>query len=252
MNILSVLLFLYQPLLNALILIYQYLPGHNFGVSVIVLTVLIRLLLYPLVSESIRVQKITADLQPKMKAIQEKHKNDKEKQTLLTMQLFKDHKINPFGGILLLFLQLPILFALYQVFYKGITSDSLKMLYGFVPDPGAIDPNFLGINLASGSLAAAALAGILQYFQTKMITSPSAGAQAKGSQAEDISNMMQKYMLYFFPVMTVYIFYRLPAALSLYWIVSSLFSIAQQYHVINKIKPAAAGKAESNAASQPV
>jgi YidC/Oxa1 family membrane protein insertase len=250
MNIFEILL--YQPLLNILILIYSYFPGHNFGVSIVVLTVLIRLLLYPLVSESIRVQKVTADLQPKMKEIQEKHKNDKEKQTLLTMQLFKEHKINPFGGILLLVIQLPILIALYQVFYKGITSDVLKLLYGFVPNPGTIDQTFLGlVNLANGSLAMAVAAGILQYFQTKMITPPPAVKSRGGEdQMADFSNQMQKYMLYFFPVLTVYIFYKLPAALSLYWIASSLFSIAQQYLVINKIKPVAAGSVKSAALSR--
>lgn len=243
MNIFNVLL--YQPLLNALILIYNYIPGHDFGLAVIALTILIRLLLYPLTAESIRVQKITADIQPKIKEIQIKHKNDREKQAVLTMQLWKEHKINPFSGFLLILIQLPILIALYQVFYKGITNDSLNMLYSFVPNPGLIKLNFLGlVNLESANLFIAILAGVMQYFQTKTTTFNANIKNTKGKlsvdQMEQFSRTMNSYMLYVFPLITVFILWKLPAALGLYWVISSLFSIIQQYFILKRLGSVAA------------
>jgi YidC/Oxa1 family membrane protein insertase len=232
----------YQPLLNALIVIYNYLPSHNFGLAVIVLTVLIRFLLYPLASESIRIQKLTADLQPKIREIKVKYKNDKEKQTLLTMDLFKENKLDPLKGILLVLIQVPIMIGLYYVFFYGITPEILTKLYPSVSNPGTIDSNFFGLaDLAKGSLLMALIAGVLQYFQTKMVSDLTPRVQNKGGEVdmmEEMQSQMQKYMLYVFPAISVFIFWKLPSALSLYWITSGIFSITQQYLVLRKFAPA--------------
>ena len=223
---------LYQPLFNALVLLYEHLPGHDFGIAVIVLTVLIRLIFYPLMVQSIKSQKVLSELQPKIQEIQQKYKGDKEKQARETMGLYQKEKINPFGGCLPLLIQLPILIALYQVFWKGLRPEAMKNLYSFIPNPGTIDPTFFGlINLGEASLVLALLAGITQFFQTKMIT-PKTAKVKKGDQMSQFSGMMQKQMLYFFPIFTVFILWRLPAAIGLYWIVTSLFSILQQYFIL--------------------
>ncbi len=226
---------LYQPLFNILIVLYQYLPGRDFGVAVIALTVLIRLLLYPLVAESIRVQKITTQIQPKVKEIQEKYKNDKEKQALLTMELWKEYKVNPLSSFLFLLIQLPILWALYRVFWNGFKDGALAMLYGFVPSPGIINPMFFGlIDLSRSYPAFAVAAGILQYFQVKMMLPKPVEDKKEKSQTEQFASMMQTQSLYVFPVITVVIFWGLPAALGLYWVVTSIFSIIQQYYILKK------------------
>ena len=106
----------YQPLLDAIVLIYKYLPGHDFGVAVIILTVLIKFILYPLSAKGIKSQKALQDLQPKIKELQERFKDDKNRQAKEVMDLYKKEKINPFSGFLLLLVQLPILFALFKVF----------------------------------------------------------------------------------------------------------------------------------------
>src|SRR3989338_1999815 len=103
----------YQPLLSALLFIYQRLPGHDLGVAIILLTLLIKLLLYPLGAKAIKSQKALQELQPKMKEIQERFKNDKNTQAKETMELYKREKINPFSSFGLLIVQLPILFALF-------------------------------------------------------------------------------------------------------------------------------------------
>ncbi len=112
-------LILYQPLLNFLILLYIYLPGHDFGVSVIVLTVVVKLILSPTSIKALRSQKKMAEIQPRLSEIQEKYKEDKEKQSRATMELYKEAKVNPFSGCFPLLIQLPILIALYQVFLGG-------------------------------------------------------------------------------------------------------------------------------------
>jgi len=225
---------LYQPLFNALVLLYSYLPGHDFGIAVIILTVIIRIILYPLMIKSIRSQKILSDLQPKVQEIQRKYKDDKEKQSKELMALYQKEKINPFGGCLPLLIQLPILIALYRVFWKGLQPEAMGMLYNFVPNPGAIDPTFLGfINLAAPSLIFAILAGITQFFQSKMLMTQK--TNGKNDQMGQLSNMMQKQMLYFFPIFTVFILWRLPSAIGLYWIITALFSIGQQYLILKPL-----------------
>jgi len=228
---------LYQPLFNALVLLYEHLPGHDFGIAVIVLTILIRLILYPLMVQSIKSQKVLSELQPKIQEIQQKYKGDKEKQARETMGLYQKEKINPFGGCLPLLIQLPILIALYQVFWKGLQPGAMVNLYGFVSHPGVIDPTFLGvINLAQASLILAVLAGILQFFQTKMITPKTPKSKKEEGQMAQFSGMMQKQMLYFFPIFTVFILWKLPAAIALYWVVTALFSIFQQYLIFKPSK----------------
>ena len=203
-------LILYQPLFNILVLLYKYLPGHDFGIAVIVLTAVIRLALYPLMAQSIKSQKILSELQPKIQEIQQKHKTEKEKQAQEIFELYKKEKINPFGSFLPLLIQLPVLIALYQVFWKGLLPESMVKLYSFISSPGLINPTFLGIiNLGQGSLILAILAGVCQFFQTKMMT-PKLKNTKSQDQMGQFSNMLQKQMLYFFPIFTVFILWKFP------------------------------------------
>ena len=224
---------LYQPLLNGLILLYQYIPGHDFGIAIIAITLIMRLLLYPSSIRGVRSQKALADLQPKIQEIQKEYKDDKNKQTKLLMELYKKEKINPFSGCLPLLLQLPILIALYQVFLRGLQPESLtQSLYSFVSHPGIINFSFLGlINLAESNIFLALLAGIFQFYQLKISTAQK-GIIKK--EATGFSKTMQQQMLYFFPIFTVFIIWKLGSVIGLYWIVSILFSIGEQYIVRKK------------------
>lgn len=228
-------LILYKPLFNVLILFYQYLPGQDFGIAIILLTILIRILFYPLGAKAIKSQKVLQDLQPKIQDIQKKYKGDREKQTRAMMELYQKEKINPFSGCLPLLIQLPILIALYQVFRRGLVSEEMINLYYFVPNPGQIDPTFFGImNLAQPSLVLAILAGVFQFIQTKMVAPKTSKIKKGEGQMAQFSGMMQKQMLYFFPIFTVLILWRLPAAIGLYWIITALFSIIQQRLIFKK------------------
>ena len=219
----------YKPLFNILILFYQFLPGHDFGVAVILLTILIRLLLYPLGAAAVRSQKVFQDIQPKIREIQKKYKDDKEKQLQATLELYKETKINPFSGFLPLLIQLPILYALYRVFWKGLNSAELVNVYSFVPKPEYINPVFAGlIRLDSPYLLLAVLCGVFQFFQTKMLTP----AAKKREEVDRFSAMLQKQTLYFIPVLIVLMLFKLPAAVGLYWLTFTIFSIIQQYIIL--------------------
>ena len=235
-------LILYQPFFNALILLYQYLPGRDLGIAVIVLTVLIRIILYPLMAQAIRSQKVMAELQPKMQEIQERFKNDREKQAKEMMVLYQKEKINPLGGCLPLLIQMPILLALFRVFMSfkdGLGVAQSAALYSFVPFANIPEePMFLGlVNLAQPSLILAVLAGICQFVQARAV-SPKSKKVKTSDQMSKFSGMMQRQMLYFFPVFIFFILLRLPAAIGLYWLVTSLFSIGQQYLIFARRSPA--------------
>ena len=165
---------LFEPFLNVLVLLYVYLPGRDFGIAVIILTIIIKLILHPLTIKGLRQQKITSELQPKLKEIKEKYKNDKAQQSRAMMELYKKEKINPMSGCLPLLLQFPIIIALYKVFLDGFKVEVLeKSLYGFVPDPGVISNTFLGvINMESRAfvIVLALMAGVGQFIQMKMTT----------------------------------------------------------------------------------
>lgn len=228
---------LYQPLFNSLVILYNYIPGHDFGIAIIFLTLIIRLILYPISIKAVNSQRGLQKLQPQIQELQKKYKNDREKQAKETLALYKKEKINPFSGLLLALLQLPILIALYQVFWNGLKPEELTGLYAFVFNPGQINTLFLNIiDLSKPHIILAVLAGLTQYFQTKMLTpksNPKTGGQDKGA---DFSKVMQKQMLYFFPIFTVIILLSLPSALGLYWTVSGLFSIIQQYLIFRENK----------------
>ncbi|MDO8486390.1 MAG: YidC/Oxa1 family membrane protein insertase [Candidatus Staskawiczbacteria bacterium] len=226
---------LYYPLFNILVLLYNYLPGHDFGIAVILLTIIIRIILYPISVKTLNSQKTLQDLQPKIKEIQDKYKNNKEQLAKETLELYRKEKINPFSGLFLAIAQLPILIALYTVFWKGLNPSELSNLYSFISSPGQINPVFLGIiDLSKVNFIFAVLAGIIQFFQTKMLTPKSDLKQNKNS---DISQIMQKQMIYIFPFLTIFILMKLPSAIGLYWIVSGIFSIIQQYVILKKITP---------------
>jgi len=236
---------IYQPLFNVLVLLYSYLPGQDFGIAIIVLTVLIKLALYPLSAKGIKAQKALQEIQPKIKALQERLKNDKEKQVREMMELYKKEKINPFSSMLPLLVQLPILIGLFRVFTRGFGAEQLERLYSFVPPPGQIDTTFLSmVDLMEGptswpAITLILLAGALQFIQAKMITPK----RAK-TGSSDFSQMLQKQMVFFLPIFTIFLLWRvIPiSALALYWVTITIFTICQQYITLKKYDSGKPGK----------
>jgi YidC/Oxa1 family membrane protein insertase len=222
-------LILTQPLLNLLIWFYNVIPGHDIGWSIIALTLLIRLILLPSFQKSLRSQRELQQLQPKLHEIQEKHKDNKEAQTKAVMEFYKQNKVNPFSSCLPLLLQLPILIVLYRVFFAVLKGGISGELYPFVADPKIINTVFLGlVDLTRPNYLFALLAGGFQFWQSKMI-SPKTKAVS-----DSTAKIMNTQLTYFMPILTVVIALKLPAGLSLYWIITTLFAIGQQYYIMKK------------------
>ena len=219
---------LYEPLFNALIFLYNTVAFKDFGVAIILLTVIVRFILYPIFYKSFRNQTIMQKIQPEIQRIQHDHKGDKEKQAKMMMELWKTHKVNPLSGTLLLFLQIPILIVLYKIFLSDFSPEVLDTnLYSFITSPGAINSVFLGlINLKSRSIFIVVLAAILQYIQGKLSLAKSAATNTKQSK-------IGAQMVFIGPILTFLVLTSLPAAVGIYWLTTSGFSIFQQF-LINK------------------
>jgi YidC/Oxa1 family membrane protein insertase len=227
----------YQPFLNLLVLTYNFIPGHDLGLVIIILTLIIKGILYIPSIKTIKAQKSMNELQPKMNEIKEKYKDDKEKQAKAMMDLYKEHKINPFSSCLPLLIQLPFLIAIYQVFRVGLTGGSLNLLYPFVANPGTINTFAFGfIDLAKPFWLLAVLAAAAQFWQTKMMMSKRPEVKSKGAEDEDMAAIMSKQMMIMMPIMTVVIGWSLPSGLVFYWLLLTVFTGLQQLLTIGKKK----------------
>ncbi len=219
----------YQPLFNLLVLVYG-LVG-DMGVAIIILTVLLKLILYPLSRQSLKSQLALQKLQPQVNELKKRYQEDKQKLSRAMMALYQQEKISPFSSCLPLLIQLPFLIALYQVFRSGLESGSLNLLYGFINNPGHLSSSLLGVWLLNQpSWILAVVTGAAQFWQTKMLLPAHTGPVASG----DMAASMNKQMLYLMPVLTVIFGFRLPAGLMLYWLVNTLLTIGQQYLTIKR------------------
>jgi len=226
---------LYQPILNLLVFLYNVIPGGDLGVSIIVLTIIIKLVLYPLSRQSIKSQKALQDLQPKINEIKKQYKDDKEGQAKAMMALYKNNKVNPLSSCLPLLIQLPFLIAVFQVFRTGLQPESLDLLYSFITNPGQLNQISFGfLNLAEPNIILAVLTGAAQFWQTKMLSSSRPKKVTPGAKDEDMMAMMNKQMLYFMPVITVVIGASLPAGLIIYWLITTLLTVFQQQIMFRK------------------
>ena len=230
--------FLAEPMYNLLIWLYAVLPVQDIGLSIIILTILIKLVLWPLTGKSLKGQKSLQSIQPKIEALKKEYKDDKEKMAKEMMALYKTEKVNPAASCLPLLIQLPILIALYRVLLVGLSNEAKYSLYSFVPDPGVINGMFLGIlDLSKPAIILAVIAGIFQYFQAKMLQTrrpPASIRNKEGAKDEDMMATMNKSMLYFMPAITIIIGASFPGGLALYWVVVTLLSILQQYMIFNR------------------
>lgn len=219
---------LYQPLFNLLVGLYNFIP--DIGIVILIITVIVKAVLYPLTTSSIKAQKSLTDLQPKLDALKKQYKDNQQQLAQETMKLYKEHKVNPFGSCLPLLIQIPIFLALYWVLQSGLNNADFNVLYSFVKNPGTLNTVTLNLfDLKNASPILAVLAGAAQFWQTKMMTSKRPPkAAGEGGKDENMMAMMNKQMLYIFPVMTVLIGLQLPGGLSLYWLFSTVLTALQQ------------------------
>jgi YidC/Oxa1 family membrane protein insertase len=232
-------LFFYEPLYNGLVFLIGILPVADVGIVIIIFTIIVKLILFPFSIKATKTQVAVRHLEPEMKEIKEKYKDDKQQQSLQMMELYRKNNINPFSGILTLFIQIPIIFALYYIFFRGgLPEINTDILYDFVNVPQTINMMFLGlVDITSKSWPLALLAGVSQFFQIRLampFTPPS--RDDEGSFKSDLAKGMQFQMKYVFPVFVFFISYTISAAIALYWTTSNLFMIGQELLVTKKMR----------------
>ena len=255
-----------QPIFNLLVLIYAVLPGHNFGLAIILFTVLVRLLLWPLVKKQLHQTKMMRKLQPELKRIKKEAKGNRQQESMMTMELYKERGINPFGSIGVVLVQLPILIALYSGLHKVITHphelvsfaypalQHLPWMKELAGNSHLFDGSLFGVvDLTRAALGPSGLylpamiivaaSAIVQFYQTKqllpndkdsrslkkILSEAGSGKQADQSEVNAAVGRSTRYIL---PVMIFFFTVNLASALSLYWFVGGLVAFIQQSIVL--------------------
>jgi len=226
---------LYQPIYNFLIFIINNITFGDVGFAIVLVTIVVKLILSPLTKKSIRSQILMKKLEPELKQLKKDFPN-KEEQARKTFELYKKYKTNPFSGCLVLLLQLPVIFALYYVFYNGISINN-DLIYSFIQVPQGMHTNFLGlIEMSSKSVALGIIAGITQFVQG-YLSSPLKPKDKNIEKPEpqtfqeQLSDSMQMNVKYVLPIFIAFVAWRISAAVALYWIVSNIFTITQEWYI---------------------
>lgn len=259
-----------QPIFNLLVLIYALLPGHNFGVAIILFTVLIRLLMWPLVKKQLHQAKAMRELQPELKKIKAAAKGDRQKESQMVMELYKEKEINPFGSIGLLLVQLPIFIALYSglrrivvdpntiitfsyswvhslPWMKELATDITKFdstLFGFVDlSRAAIGKDGSGIYWPAMFIVVAS--AIMQYFQSAQLLPQDKekrslrqilreAGEGKKAESSDVNAAVGRSTRFLLPGFIFLVTVNIASALSLYWLTSGIVAYIQQSRVLKQ------------------
>lgn len=236
----------YDPLYNALIFIINNIPGGDIGFAAIILTCLVKLVLFPLSKRATKTQIKMKLVEPELAKLKEKYGSNREEFAKKTMEFYKQNNLNPFASFFLILIQLPIIIALANIFYwGGLPVVDAKLLYSFVSTPVAVNAMFLGlIDVTQRSVVLSVLAGLAQFVQIQLSVPANAPIVAsnasKKSFGEDLTRSMNTQMRYVMPVFMFFISLYVSGAVALYWITGSLFMIGQELYFRKTIKKPAA------------
>jgi len=222
---------IYVPLYNILILTL-HIPWVDAGIATIILTILVKMVLYPLSKKTTVAQIKMKEKEGELALIKEKYK-DKQEQAIKTMEFYKTNKINPFASIFIVLIQFPIILSLYYIFLKaGLPDIDTNMLYPFVKTPAAVSMNFLGlIDISGKSIILAVLAAASSFWQMHLSSSSPKTTANKKPSPEDFSQIMAKQMKYTMPLVVFFISWKISAVIALYWLVSNLATIIQEAYI---------------------
>lgn len=221
----------YVPLYNGLIFFIDIIPGASAGAAVIALTILIKLILSPLSYKASKFQYEMKAHEGDINRLKERYKDDRQAQGKAILEFYKEKGINPFAGILPLFIQIPIVIALYYVFYKGgLPAVDTSLLYLFVPVP-EVSMHFLGVDMGQKSMLLAVLVGLSQLLQGHLAMPPAPQKSEKPSFGDDLARGMQIQMKYVLPIVMAFVAYAVSGAVALYFITSNLFTVCQELYL---------------------
>lgn len=223
---------LYTPLYNALVFCIDFLSFHNAGLAIVVLTIIIRIVLFPLSRQAIKTQLQMKQVEPELQKIRDTIK-DKQEQAKQTMRVYKERGVNPFASIFLLIIQLPILIGLYQVFRSSLPKIDAAILYPFIAAPTSVHMSILGISLIGNSIILALVSVITQFIQLQL-SLPKVKKSEKRSFQNDLAYNMNVQMKYIFPLILFPIAYISPV-IAIYLITSNIFMTLQELFVRRRL-----------------
>lgn len=227
-----------DPVYNVLVFFIDSIRGGDVGLAIIATVIVVKVILYPLSLKAVKTQKLQRELEPVMKELKAKYKDKREELAKATMAAYKEAGMNPFASILVLLVQLPFLIALYLAVSKGggvpLPGINFDLLYSFIPHPSTVSMNFIGLfNISEKSVILAGLAGITQFIATwfAMPALPPKNPSEKETFKDDFARNMQLQMKFVMPIMITFIAYTFSAAIALYFVVSNLVTITQEFFI---------------------
>ncbi len=230
----------YKPMYNALIFILDILPNHDVAIAVIILTVFIKIVLLPLSHKMFKTQILQRKVQPIISKIQEEYKDNRQMLGIKLLEVYKEHKLNPFSSILLMLIQIPIVFALYFVFYKGgLPNINTIDLYSFTPFVNNVNHILFNVDFTKANSFVGLVAALFQYAQIRLSLQniQTTDKPINELKPEEIMQKQMSFMMkWFIPVLIFIASLKVSAAVALYWIVSSVFMIIQELYFRNKYK----------------
>jgi YidC/Oxa1 family membrane protein insertase len=222
---------IFNPIYNGLVYFVDILPSHDMGIAVIIVTIIVRIIFYPLSKRAIKAQMDMKRIAPEVEELKKKLKDKPEEQGRAIFALYKERDVHPFAGFLLILVQLPILIGLYWVFtHGGLPAINADILYSFVSIPDAVNMNFLGLaDMGERSLVLALLATVTQFVYTRLSMGPRGQkTAAEATFSNDMARSFDLQARYMLPVMVGVIAFTISAAAPLYWVTSNLFMIGQE------------------------
>ncbi|MCA9363317.1 membrane protein insertase YidC [Candidatus Kaiserbacteria bacterium] len=230
--------FFFDPVYNTLVFFIDVIPAGDVGLAIIATVLLVKLVLFPVSIKAVKTQKIMREIEPKLKEIREKHKDDRQEQAQAMMAVYQEAGMNPLASVFLILLQIPIIIALYFAVSKGggvpLPDINVDLLYSFVAAPVEVTMNFIGlVDMTGRSLLLALAAGVTQFIHVNysMPKLPPRDPEAAPSLKDDFARNMQTQMRYVMPIFITFIAYSISAAIALYFFVSNLTMIAQELYV---------------------
>jgi len=225
---------IYDPLYNALVFLVGFIPTHDVGIAVVLLTILVRIVLYPLSRRAVETQIAMKKIAPDVEKIKEKYKDKREEQAKAIFALYRERGVHPFASFGLLLAQLPILFALYWIFAGGgLPTIHPELLYAFVSAPASVNMEFLGfLNMSGHSIVLGIIAAATQFVYTRLSMGPREKKPANGtpSFSGDLARSFDLQARYFLPATFVILSFFIPNAAMLYLITSNAFMVGQEFY----------------------
>lgn len=227
----------YEPVYNLIVIVLNTVPLHDIGAAIVVVTLIVKGLLLPLNLSALRTQYMMKKIEPEMKKIKELQKKDPQAASKKMVALYREEKINPFSSLFAMILQIPIFFALYFVFSKGLFNDP-NSLYSFLHFPETLHTHAFGLfDVTQKNIFIAVLAGVSSFFLARRQTEGMGTPTIEGEESfqEHFAKSMKLQMLYVLPVIITFSGAFLPSALALYWFVSNAASYGLDIHMKNKL-----------------